>query len=158
MEIDIEKRYETKFSVTHINYHEIEHVIKTHPSIFHNIYHKRNVNNIYFDNIDLSSYRDNIEGEKYRQKVRMRWYGNLFGECKNPNLEIKNKSGPLGWKERHKLDSFKLEPDSFFNYNSIFEGLIQDNNFDILKLNLKHLRPTLLNRYERSYFLSADKK
>lgn len=158
MNTSIKKRYETKFSVTSINFHEIEHILKTHPAVFKKIFYKRNVNNIYFDNIDLSSYRDNIEGEKYRRKVRIRWYGNLFGECKEPKLEVKNKSGPLGWKERHKLTNFTINDHMYFDYKSLINNLIKAENFDVLKLNLPHLRPTLLNRYERSYYLSADKK
>ena len=80
------------------------------------------------------------------------------GFCKNPKLVVKYKSGPLGWKERHALDDFILNPNDHFNYKSIFTKLISQNKFDILKLDLEFLSPTLLNRYERSYYLSFDKK
>ena len=83
-------RYETKFSVIDLNRNEIENIIKSHPAIFHEIYFTRNVNNIYFDTVDFSSYIDNIEGVRDRKKVRIRWYGDLLGECNNPILEIKN--------------------------------------------------------------------
>ena len=63
------KRYETKFRITRLNYYEIENLVKTHPAIFHEIYNKRNINNIYFDTHDLSNYLDNVEGETVRQKV-----------------------------------------------------------------------------------------
>ena len=62
----MERRYETKFNVSHFNRNEIENIIKSHPSLFHEIYSKRSVNNIYFDNSDLSSFIDNIEGERDR--------------------------------------------------------------------------------------------
>ena len=153
----IEKRYETKFSIMDLNFYEIEHIIRTHPAIFNKIFYKRRVNNIYFDDLDFSSYKDNIEGEKHRKKIRIRWYGDMFGECKSPTLEVKNKLGPLGWKDRYKLKEFNLERNQFFNYESIFDYLAADSS-DILRLNLKHLKPALLNRYERVYYLSADKK
>jgi len=156
--LEIDRRYETKFSVLHLNWHEIEHVIKSHPAMFHEIYFKRNVNNIYFDTSDLASYIDNIEGERNRKKVRIRWYGDLFGKAKNPTLEIKYKTGLLGWKEKHKLKDFNLNIDENFEFKKIFDCLIESKSFDLLKLDLQFLTPTLLNRYERTYYLSSDKK
>ena len=145
----IKHRYETKFSVIDLNRNEIENIIKTHPAMFHEIYSKRNVNNIYFDNSDLTSFIDNIEGERDRKKVRIRWYGDLFGPCKNPILEIKYKTGLLGWKERHNLKDFNLDIEKYFNYKDIFDYLIESKKFDLYKLDLQFLTPTLLNRYER---------
>lgn len=157
-EMKIDRRYETKFSVSYLNHNEIENIIKTHPSMFHEIYSKRNVNNIYFDNSDLTSYIDNIEGVRDRKKIRIRWYGDLFGLCKNPVLEIKNKMGLLGWKERHNLKDFNLDIEKYFNYKDIFDYLIESKEFNLFKLDLQFLTPTLLNRYERTYYLSFDKK
>jgi hypothetical protein len=158
MELEVDRRYETKFSVLSLNYHEIDYVIRAHPAMFHEIYFKRNVNNIYFDNSDLSSYLDNVEGERDRRKVRIRWYGELFGLCKNPILEIKYKTGLLGWKEKHNLGNFDLNLGKSFNYKDVFDDLIRSKEFDLLKLDLQFLAPTLLNRYERTYYLSFDKK
>jgi len=152
------KRYETKFRINYLNYHEIESLVKIHPAIFREIYNKRNINNIYFDTNDLSNYLDNVEGETRRQKVRIRWYGDLFGGNKKPKLEIKNKRGLLGWKERYEIKNFSLNKKTSFNYKEIFDQLIESNDLNILRLNLKSLRPTLLNRYERTYYLSHDKK
>jgi SPX domain protein involved in polyphosphate accumulation len=152
------KRYETKFRITYLNYHEIESLVKTHPAIFREIHNKRNINNIYFDTNDLSNYLDNVEGETRRQKVRIRWYGDLFGGNNKPKLEIKNKRGLLGWKERYEIKNFSLNKKTSFNYKEIFDQLIESNDLNILRLNLKSLRPTLLNRYERTYYLSHDKK
>ena len=157
-EMKMERRYETKFSVAHLNFNEIENIIKSHPAMFHEIYSKRNVNNIYFDNSDLTSYIDNIEGERDRKKVRIRWYGDLFGLCKSPILEIKYKTGQLGWKERHNLKDFNLDINSRLNYKEIFDHLLESIKFDILKLDLQFLTPSLLNCYERTYYLSFDKK
>ena len=58
----------------------------------------------------------------------------------------------------HNLKNFNLNIDKFFNYRAIIDSLIESKEFDILKLDLQFLTPTLLNRYERTYYLSFDKK
>jgi SPX domain protein involved in polyphosphate accumulation len=151
-------RYERKFFVTGLNHNEIRTIINQHPAMFHQVFYKRNINNIYFDTADFSSYIDNVEGVTNRQKVRIRWYGDLFGIIKNPELEVKYKKGFLGWKERHKLPDFSLNSYGRFEFKSIFEALLKAKSFDLYKLNLNALTPSLLNRYERTYFLSNDKK
>ena len=118
-------RFETKFSISNLAYDKIEYIIKTHPAIFNEIYYKRYVNNIYFDNLDLTSFKDNIEGVNERKKVRIRWYGDLFGLCKNPVLEIKYKKGFLGWKEKHLLPDFSLNLNKSFDYEKIFFNLLK---------------------------------
>ena len=84
-------RYERKFLISDLNHNEIRAIIKQHPAMFHQVFYKRNVNNIYFDTADFSSYIDNVEGVTNRQKVRIRWHGDLFGVIKNPELEVKYK-------------------------------------------------------------------
>ena len=64
----------------------------------------------------------------------------------------------LGWKERHKLPNFTLDLENNFNHKSIFKKLASNKSFDLSKLGLEFLSPTLLNRYERTYYLSFDKK
>ena len=38
-------------------------------------YNNRQVNSIYFDDVDFSSVRDNLAGISQRNKLRLRWYG-----------------------------------------------------------------------------------
>ena len=123
-----EKRYETKFNVTELNYEEIKHVVMTHPALFQEIYKKRNVNNIYFDTLDLDSHVDNVEGERDRKKVRIRWYGDLFGVCRYPRLELKNKQGLLGWKVRYDLDDFSLNKETFLIIKKYYAASLQMMN------------------------------
>lgn len=151
-------RYETKFITSKLNLNEIINIIKSHPAIFEEVYLKRNVNNIYFDNSNLTSFIDNIEGEKDRKKVRIRWYGNLFGLNKNPALEIKFKTGQLGWKKRFKLNDFNLNRHDHLNYKKIFNTLEKNKLLEKHKLDLHFLTPSLLNSYKRTYYLSYDKK
>jgi len=149
-------RYERKFFLSHLTKGEVESAIKLHPSIFHEIYYERRVNNIYLDSFDMVSYFDNVMGMDKRTKVRVRWYGNLLGDIHDPVLELKIKHGLLCEKKSFSLPDFKV--DSTFSIDKLHDIF---NKLDIsakLKLDLTSLDFALLNSYRRKYFLSADKK
>ena len=86
---------------------EIEALVNLHPAIFSQIYHPRFVNNLYLDSLSLNSYFCHVNGLKDRVKVRIRWYGDLFGPVDEPVLELKIKRGSLGRKESFPLASFR---------------------------------------------------
>lgn len=152
----LDYRYERKFFISSINRQEVESIVNLHPAMFAEIFHKRFVNNIYFDSSELTNYFDNIYGNTRRIKTRIRWYGELFGEIKKPVMEIKIKNGSLGSKLRYLLQPFKL--DNHFNIEGV-SALIQCAEIpEIIKLEFKYLQPVLLNRYKREYYLSADKR
>ena len=149
-------RYERKFLISGLNSYEVESNINLHPAMFSEIFQKRSVNNIYFDSPELNNYFDNIDGNSRRKKIRIRWYDKLFGEIEKPILEIKIKNGLLGRKSHYPLHPIIL--DSHFNMQNISQ-IIKNNKIpENLKMELKSLRPTLLNRYNRKYFLSNDKR
>ncbi len=127
-----------------------------HPSGFKKLFQERIVNNIYFDTPGLMHYYDNVEGEKHRLKVRIRWYGDTFGPISKPVLEYKIKKGLLGKKASFKLNPFTL--DKNFNKTVIAKAIENTQIPNALKDELLSLQPTLLNRYNRKYFLSDDKK
>lgn len=148
-------RYERKFLITDFTHLDIEQMLKFHPSNFSEIYLPRTVNNIYFDTLGFNSYYDNVEGATQRLKVRIRWYGNLFGAVQQPVLEYKIKKGILGKKNSYNLKPFFL--DSNFNKSQIINALNSSGVPQNIKDELLSLKPTLLNSYRRKYFLSADK-
>ena len=149
-------RYERKFFITEINSKDVDAIVKLHPAIFSEIFHERSVNNIYFDTPELNNYFDNIDGNMYRVKSRIRWYGRTFGVIEKPVLELKIKNGLLGRKEAYSLDTFKL--DGHFNMQKIVQ-IIQNTNIpEFIAIGIKSSQPTLLNKYDRRYFLSADKR
>jgi len=149
-------RYERKFVINELNVHEIELQLKLHPALFSEIYHERSVNNIYFDGIDFNNYLSNVIGISQRKKIRIRWYGELFGTIQKPVLEIKNKHGHLGVKESYRLPHFVLNRNiKKCRWNEIF---CRSDIPESLKLELKFTNPTLINSYSRKYFLSHDKK
>jgi len=148
-------RCERKFFISDLTKHEVESCVKVHPAIFKEIYCQRYVNNIYFDTFNLNNYFDNVVGAYDRIKFRIRWYGELWGVIKQPVLELKIKKGLLGKKEAFPLDSFVLDRD--FTIRNLIHVIDNSAISEILKLDIKSLSLTLLNRYSRKYFESADK-
>ena len=149
-------RYERKFFIEGLTREEVESIIKFHPVIFREIYQERTVNNIYFDSFNLRHYFDNINGADRRLKVRIRWYGNLFGFIENPVLELKLKHNLHVSKPLYLLKSFTLDNNfSIDIVRKIFGETFLPNT---LKLHLAELNFSLLNSYNRKYFLSADRK
>jgi|APSaa5957512535_1039671.scaffolds.fasta_scaffold06414_6 SPX domain protein involved in polyphosphate accumulation len=147
-------RYERKYFISNTSVREVETYVFTNPALFKKAYKKRHVNNIYFDTAGLDNYYNNIEGEQHRLKLRVRWYGELFGLIKSPVLEIKIKKGHVGKKISVSIPPFKLSDG--VDLSNIF------NDIDLysigLAISMKSLSPVLMNRYSRKYFLSYDEK
>jgi len=149
-------RYEKKFVTEDLNESEIRHLIRLNPAVFSEIFHERVVNNIYLDSIDLENYSENVAGNTQRMKIRVRWYGSTFGIIRNPVLELKIKNNELGKKLSFPLKGFVLGPD--FSFDKLQEVFLQSKLPEWLVEKLKFFQPSLLNSYERKYFISADKK
>jgi len=148
-------RYERKFFVSELTSAEIELMVKLHPASFSEIYQERFINNIYFDSFDMINYFDNIDGLKDRVKVRIRWYGQLFGFVDKPVLEFKIKRGSVGKKESFPLVPFTV--DENFQKDTIIDVFKRSKIPEILILDLDRMEASLLNRYTRKYFESADR-
>ncbi len=147
-------RYERKFLVTALSYEELNQKILLHPAIFQPIYHKRYVNNIYFDSPDLTSFVDNVEGVGKRTKFRIRWYGSLSGKIQKPVLEIKNKTGFLCSKELYPIEGFTIDEE--FSIKKVMDSVTRSKIPKSVVVQLGLLEPVLINRYLRNYFLSID--
>ena len=149
-------RFERKFIIPERFTHSIEEVLKSNSALMRKIFYPRFINNIYFDNPRFQFYFENIDGVCERMKMRIRWYGNLKGRIKKPILELKQKNGLTGTKSFFRMPSFNL--------NDIYQpgflsSLFQKANLDMRGKNIMlNLKPTLINRYQRKYFLSLDKK
>jgi len=146
-------RYERKFVILDLGVAETEALIRFHPAVFREIYHRRFVNNIYFDTPSLEHYHANVRGIAQRVKCRVRWYGAPAGPIARPMLELKRKAGLLGSKEIHPLAPFDL--DEHFDAREVLEKSELPGR---LRCDLAPLRPILMNRYRRRYFLSHDGK
>jgi len=150
-----ELRYERKFLITSHSYKQVEQLLKFHPAGFSEIFYPRIVNNIYFDTFGFESYYQNVDGEEDRLKLRIRWYGETFGNIAKPVLEFKIKSGLLGNKESYALFPFCMNEN--FSKENIVSALSQKNIPQYVCNHLLSLKPALMNSYSRRYFLSADK-
>ena len=149
-------RFERKFIIPERLTHSIEEVIKSNSALMRKIFYPRFINNIYFDNSTFQYFFENIDGESERMKMRIRWYGNLKGKIKKPVLEFKQKQGLTGRKISIALPSFDLK--EIFS-PGFLSSLFQKSNLDIRRKELMlSLKPTIINRYQRKYFLSFDKK
>ncbi len=96
---------------------------------------------------------DNVDGVQNRVKTRIRWYGSMLAEV-NPILELKVKSGLVGCKKSFPLA--QLDMQEGFCLAKIVKLFLESELPETLGLHLSLLRPTLLNRYGRRYYLSAD--
>ncbi len=146
-------RYERKYIIPYDIQHNIYNIISSMPLRFKEIYAERKINNIYLDTSNLDSYRANLNGIGSRNKIRIRWYGDMYRRI-NPTLEIKVKQGNVGKK--------CLYPLPILNFTKTSSGVQIKNLFSDLDLpedieeHLKYCQPTLLNSYSRRYFLSLD--
>lgn len=151
-----EKRYERKFLTARLQHGQLEHLVRMHPASFREIFHLRQINNIYFDTPDLRFFHDNVSGSSRRLKIRIRWYGKDQRQVEQPRLELKYKEGYVGYKSSWLLPAFDLPdyPDQDFFMRDVFllAGLPEE-----LLDQLKSVEPKLMNSYRRKYFLSFDR-
>ncbi|MBI9051194.1 MAG: VTC domain-containing protein [Anaerolineaceae bacterium] len=146
-------RYERKLLVEGLSEHQVRTLIKLHPALFVQTYPPRYVNNIYLDTPAMDYYYENINGVPQRRKVRIRWYGDLFGKIRKPILEYKIKDGLVGTKESQNLPDFVL--DENFDRDQ-FQETIAKGSPTIVHYHLRELDAVLLNRYYRWYFATTD--
>lgn len=147
-------RFERKYHITDLSFGEVEQWVRHSPAGFQEIYSTRTINNIYLDTPRLDSYFENVGGLSERTKLRIRWYGALLGPIAKPVLEFKIKRGMVGTKDSHPLAPFRLEPG--FGIADL-ERLARDSVLPArVRAALEDVEPSMINRYHRRYFLSAD--
>ena len=148
-------RYERKFTVFNQSRLSVFAGIKKHPAFFREIYHPRQITNIYLDTPKFQFYKDNQIGIADRKKIRIRWYGTGLGKVQQPKLEYKIKVGLTGYKKIYALPDFEIKAGlSNSNLQTLFD---QAQLPTTVRNELKSLIPTLLNTYQRTYFQSLDK-
>ena len=149
-------RYENKFPMSDfIAPQKFLHLIKINSYHFTEIYHQRQVNSIYLDTPNLSFFSQNRVGTGDRKKVRIRWYGDDF-QVKKPRLEFKVKRGWVGTKHIFDVNPFEINARNRFT--ELRTSLKESELPDWVREELSILRPSLINSYQRRYFLSDDKR
>ena len=151
-------RYERKFVLENTALEDvITKIVLTNSYGFAEIFERRTVNNIYFDDRNSSFYRENVSGDGIRKKYRIRWYGDYFKNVKNATLEIKKKFGEVGDKISYKLKDFEIDDLQRFDIDQIQNQVCNYFHASNQKLlyTFQYLMPKLYNSYERRYFLSS---
>ena len=147
-------RYERKYVDDQLGLAMVEAMIRGHPCLFHRAYPTRFVNNIYVDTPGLDLFRDHVNGTRQRYKLRFRWYGPLVGCVPHPVLEVKIRTGHVGTKRRFEIDPFEFS--ECFDYEAVRRGFQEAGEAPDVSTRLAACRPSLVNRYTRQYFRSAD--
>lgn len=137
-------RYERKYQVAAHDYYRVYDLIMGNPMGFDIAYPDRKINSIYYDDINYSSYNDNLIGVADRVKYRVRWYGLTLKNIADPILEKKIKKGLLGTKEYVKMIDFDFT--------------LGSPHLNDLGIVTNALIPTVLVRYDRTYFESYNGK
>jgi hypothetical protein len=147
-------RYERKYLIPEDHKKRLSALLSVHPAGFRQAYPPRRVNSIYFDDPACTNWIHSEEGFFDRKKIRVRWYGPLFGPAAAPRLEIKSKSGHLGSKDVFHLPSFTLE--KTLDVQEIVSLIRQAEIPETIQNMMRLYTPSLLNSYHRHYLLSAD--
>lgn len=153
-------RYELKMVFTQGEQGKILQTLFSSPCLIREIYHPRQVNNIYFDSLNYSDYISAIHGTEFRKKYRIRWYGELFQENISPVLEMKYKRGWEGDKKNLPVPTFTLQDFSCEDYYQDLREQFQDNEPEGQQMlgELFSRIPVLVNTYQRRYFETAEGK
>lgn len=147
-------RYERKFTTDRMDRVQVGALVMRHPALFFQPFPPRTVNNFYLDTEELSSYQDNVSGVPKRHKVRVRWYGDLFGTVERPTLELKTKCGLVGDKHHYPLPPFRLVDQ--LDQRRFHQFLAGAELPPEVRWPLKGRRVVLCNRYHRRYYATRD--
>ena len=147
-------RYERKFLVEDLMPFQVEALVKQHPRMFFAPYPPRYIDNIYLDTPDMANYFDNVDGATQRRKVRVRWYGDPFGEVTHPILEVKFKDGVVSTKYSYPLPAFHMD-ERFCD--RVFQQVLAESDLPPeARLALRGLQVVLFNRYYRHYYATRE--
>jgi hypothetical protein len=147
-------RFEIKFVGPDRLHDVVEWWIRVHPAGFVEPYPQRRVSNLYFDTYAYGAYEQNLMGSSVRQKLRLRWYGESH-QPEQASLEVKLRRNRLGWKLSHPVKALPLEGVRWSEVRRKLRAQLPDPPRLWIDANPF---PILINRYERRYFLSSDRR
>ena len=147
-------RFERKLLAPGLSLVEVLTIVRTHPGMFVQAFPDRQVNNLYLDSPGLRSFVDHVRGLANRSKTRIRWYGPGAERAETPVLEEKIKAGSIGGKRAYTLPPLDLTAGlGIERLRPVIEAARLP---DEVRARVDCLVPTLVNRYRRCYFRSAD--
>ena len=145
-------RYEIKFILDESEYTRAMRWLHTHMHV-RTSYPSRVVHSIYFDDCEFSSIKDNLSGVSDRQKIRLRWYEDKDKNFSQPFLEIKKRTGRLGYKKHIKTPGLSNKIASL-RADEIRMRIESDAKRDLFGCNIfdRHLTPVMYINYKRDYY------
>jgi hypothetical protein len=146
-------RHEVKIATNSLMLARVRSWLRVHLAGFYEAYPCRQVNNVYFDTPHLRSYSENLSGVAARRKVRVRWYGEKMTEIQGV-FEVKRKRNMHGWKLSQPLSrKYDLSNSRWVE----IIAAIRDELGNDLQIYLDDTSfPTLINKYQREYYVSGD--
>ena len=143
-------RLERKWLLENVDVNSFFIAIYRSNFLFSEVYKSRNINTIYFDDVNFSSIRENLDGVSRKKKYRLRWYGNSQ-IISMPQFEIKTKIGFVTKKITYPI---KINEKIKFNIT----GINKITNIILNKFEIKkNIFPILSTHYLRNYFVSSNK-
>ena len=144
------KRIERKWNYTNVNHLILYNALLRSNFYFSVHYPKRNINSLYFDDLNYSSINENLDGISEKKKYRIRWYGPK-NKLNNPIFEIKIKKIFESHKKLYDLKKLNnLFILKFENLEFIKEFV--NNQYKFSKI----IYPVLTTHYDREYFISNN--
>ena len=141
-----ENRVEKKFVFGKYQEDYIKKMLVTYG--FSELFVPRKISSVYLDTFNFDFAKDNINGVSNRKKLRFRWYNNDLSKI---YLEEKKKRNFFVKKNIHNLDIYISKDKIISELKHYF--------FRKLKLYNEHnYNFVLLTNYDRSYWISNDKK
>ena len=148
-------RHERKYTLPAHLAGEVAVWLRRRPGGLRPVYAPRYVNSLYFDGPERPRYLENVEGLGWRNKVRIRWYGELWGDVAEPVLEVKLKAGHAGDKLRFPLPAFELSrTTSRRTLNALLTTTAEATQPEVLR----DLEVVLVTRYRRRYYTTRDRQ
>ena len=148
-------RYEIKINCADMYLSLLRSWVQVHPAAFFSFYPPRQVNSLYFDNIEGEAFQDNLAGVSRRHKLRWRWYGDDLGLVRG-SLELKTKVGRLGSKILLPIESsFDFR---HLTWTEILRKLKQGVNGPFSFWLEQLSQPYLITSYRREYYETMDRE
>lgn len=144
------KRLERKWTYININNLILYNALLRSNFYFSVHYPKRQINSLYFDDLNYSSINENLDGVSEKKKYRIRWYGSK-NKLNNPIFEIKIKKNFENYKKLFNLK--ELDNLYIFKYKNLdFAKEFLNNKYRFNKI----IYPVLTTHYDREYFISNN--
>ena len=148
-------RYEIKMTTAAYHLPEVRSWVRLHQAAFFERYPPRQVSSLYFDTLEGECLDANLIGAHERRKLRLRWYGTDLTAVQGI-LELKCKTGSLGWKEVFSLpNTLDL---SQISWEMLEQTLREQVSGPFAVWPAYFNRPMLLTRYWREYYESMDRQ